>query len=321
MRRAAAAAGAGVAVACADALVRILTGPTPECRDTPWHGAHGCAADATLHPCTGSRGCQRDSLGDEVTPGAPVCVITAPHTLRARLPRDHPNNRGPIIGRHAVPVARIRPLAWRSRGVALGGAWFPRRSGSVHPPPRRCRSSRRSARWRSGWHGGAAAGSGAVSVTAPACVRGGPSARPWPCRGAAAPAWPVVAASVRRPSSSAAGSRPPKPDRGQAGKGTCARTRRRAVPRQRGPVTASAGRWRASQIRQRRPSRRSPLRTVNHRSTIPYSARWLHMSLAFNAETQPSRGWLNLIAPWAELLLPPFVEAEAPRNRDKLSCI
>ena len=95
--------------------------------------------------------CLRDILGDQVATGALCRVIADPEALLARLARDHTDDRRPIIGIGAVPFTLIRAAAWRIRGVAMGRAFFPPRSDTVRRPQRRCRSSPRSARWRSGW--------------------------------------------------------------------------------------------------------------------------------------------------------------------------
>jgi len=94
------------------------------------------------------------------------------------------------------PVLIGAPPGWVCR-VKVRRALFPPRCGTVRRPHRRCRSSPRSAQWRSGGPGGAAVGYGAVSVTAPA------RARLWPSRGAAAPRWLAATECSRRRSPSA----------------------------------------------------------------------------------------------------------------------
>jgi hypothetical protein len=154
----------------------------------------------------------RDTLGDQVSACAPVRVITDPEALLTCVARDHTDDGRTIIGIGAMPLALIRAPTGRIRGVAMGSAFFPPRSDTVHPPQRRCRSSPRSARGGSGWLGYAVAGYAAVCVTPPTRARGGRSARLWQAHAAAPPAWLVVAASFRRPSSSAEYSSHHRPD-------------------------------------------------------------------------------------------------------------
>ena len=129
--------------------------------------------------------------------GARVRVVADPKPRLACLVRDHTDDGRTIVRIGPMPFAFIGPSTWQIAGVAMGRALFPPPSDPVHRPQRPCHSWPRSARSRSGGLGGAAARSGAVSVIAPAHVRAVPWAHPWQGRGAAAPAWKVVAASFR----------------------------------------------------------------------------------------------------------------------------
>jgi hypothetical protein len=150
------------------------------------------------------RALQGDILGDQVSARVPVRMVAHPKTLLPRLARDETNDGRAIIGIGAVPPPFIGAAARRITGVRVGRAFFPPRSGTVHRPQRLCQSSPRSARSRSGWLGCAAVRCGAVCARGPTREPGAPWARPWQSRAAAAPAWPVVAASSRTRCRSAA---------------------------------------------------------------------------------------------------------------------
>jgi hypothetical protein len=94
------------------------------------------------------RAASREVFPDELMTRPSVGVVAHPKTLLARLTRDDTDNGRAIIGIGAVPLALIRAPARRIYRVAMRGAFFPPRSDTVHPPQRRCRSSRWSLRYR-----------------------------------------------------------------------------------------------------------------------------------------------------------------------------
>jgi hypothetical protein len=128
-----------------------------------------------------------DILSDEVSTRATVYVVAHPEALLAPLADQNTDDRGTIIGIGAVPPAFIHAPAWRIRRVTMRHALFPPHSDTVRPPQRRSRSSRSSVQYRSDWLG---------------------------CSDAAPRAWPVVAASFRRPFPSATSSHPRMSDTG-----------------------------------------------------------------------------------------------------------
>jgi hypothetical protein len=151
-----------------------------------------------------TRAASRKVFADELMTSPSVRVVTHPKPLLARLSRDDTDDRGPIVGVGAVAFALVGAAPGRVTWVAMGRAFFPRRSDTTRPPQRRCPPSHRWGRWRSAESGCAAGGYGAVCATALARAPDGPSAPPWQSHAAAAPAWPVVDAFFRRPSRSTA---------------------------------------------------------------------------------------------------------------------
>jgi hypothetical protein len=162
-----------------------------------------------------NRAVRWDVLSDQRPAGACVCTIADPKALLARVARDDADDGRPIVGIRTVPFALIGTSAWRIRGVAMGGAFFPLRSDTIRLPRRRCLSGRRWTPCCSHESGGAAVRYGVASVIALAHVPSGPSARPWPFHAAAAPGWPVVAGFSRRPCPSVVCSSPRTPDNGR----------------------------------------------------------------------------------------------------------
>jgi hypothetical protein len=119
----------------------------------------------------------RDICRDQVITDGFGCVIADPETALARASRDDADDGRTIVGKGSVPFPLVRPPSGRIRGVKMGRAFCPRRSGTVRPPQRPCRASPRSAPSCSDWPGCAAEGYGAVSVTGPTHARGAPWAR------------------------------------------------------------------------------------------------------------------------------------------------
>ena len=195
-------ASTGVAVPLPSAIA--VLSPRPRVSAMA-HGRRGWLAPAIARPLGGraSRAARGTIPCGQGGAGARVCMAAAPEPVRARGPRPHTGERGAALGTGAVPLALIGAAAGRIARLAMGRAVFPRRSDPVRRPQRPCPASRRWAPAQADGFGDAAAGHGAVCVAASARGRGGPPAHPWQPRGAAAPAWPVAAASVRRRSPSA----------------------------------------------------------------------------------------------------------------------
>ena len=143
-------------------------------------------------------------VGDQVRAGLSVRMVTDPPALLSRVPRDNTDDRRPIVRIGAVPLTLIGAPPGRIRRVTVRRAFFPPRSGTTRQPRRPCPSSGRSGRMHSDGPEYAAVAYGAVGVTAPTHVPGGPSILPWQSRVAGVPAWRVVAASFRRQSLSTA---------------------------------------------------------------------------------------------------------------------
>ncbi len=206
----------GVAVDLAAAVPVIIPGPFVDA--VADRGMGGVTPSVAL-PRIGRqlRAANRKVFHHALMTSPSVRVVAPPKTLLARVAGDDADAGRTLMGRGAVPLALIRAPAGRSRGVARGCACFPRHSGRVHPPQRPCRPARRSARWCSGGLGCAVARYAAGCATPPTRARGGPSAHLWPSHAAGAPAWPVVAASVRRRSLSTACSTHRTPDSGRPG--------------------------------------------------------------------------------------------------------
>ena len=204
----------GVAVDLASAIAIII--PRPLVHAVADRGMGRMAAPIAL-PFVGIelRAASRHVLRDQGTARARVRMVADPEALLARVPRDDTDDGRTIVGVGAVPFALIGAPAGRIRGVAMGRAFFPPRSGTVRRPQRPCRSSHRSVRSRSGWLGCAAAGYGAVCVTAPTRAPGVPWARPWQCRAATAPGSLGAAGFSQRPSRSAGCNSPRRPDSGR----------------------------------------------------------------------------------------------------------
>jgi hypothetical protein len=135
----------GVAVDLASAVPVIISGPFV---DAVADRGMGGVTPSVAVPLIGIQPCAagREVFYDELMTRPSVGVVTHPKTLLARLTRDDTENGRTIVGIGAVPLALIRAPARRIRGIAMGGAFFPPRSDTVHPPQRPCRSSPRSAR-------------------------------------------------------------------------------------------------------------------------------------------------------------------------------
>jgi hypothetical protein len=172
------------------------------------------ATPIALPPVGGQRrAASRDGVGDAGAARPWVRGVARPKPRLARLTRDDPEDRGPIVGVGAVAVALMGASAGRGARTAMGRACFPRRFGPARRPQRRCPPPYRWGRWRSAGSGCAVGGYGAVRATAPARGRGGPSVPPWRPHAAAALAWPVVGGCSRRRARSTAWSRRCRPDR------------------------------------------------------------------------------------------------------------
>jgi hypothetical protein len=165
------------------------------------HGGVGGVAAMIALPLVGKElhAVGRNVVGNQLVAGPRVCVITHPKPLLPRLPRDHADDRGAIVGVGAVSFALIAAPPWRVGGIAMGRAFFPRRSGTVHRPRRRYQPSPPSAPSRSHWLECVAVRYGAVSVTGPTRAPGVRLARPWQSRAATGLGSPVVVGFSQRP--------------------------------------------------------------------------------------------------------------------------
>ena len=153
-----------------------------------------------------------DIVSHQVAAGVPGRLVADPPALLARVARDDPDEGRAIVRLSPVPGALVgAPPRWLCR-VRVRRALLPPRCGPARRSRRPYHASPRAGRSRAGGLASAAAGDGAVAVTAPMHGRGAPWARPWPSRGAATPASPVVAASFRRQAPSAGDRSHHRPD-------------------------------------------------------------------------------------------------------------
>jgi hypothetical protein len=168
----------GMAMAFAWAIALLIARP---CVDPMANRGMGWMTAAVALPRirVQRRAVSQPVVGDECLARPPVCLVAHPKARLARLAREDPDDRGPIVRSGAVALALMGPSAWRVARVAMGRAFCPPRCGTARLPQRRCPPSPRWVRWRSAGSGGAAVGCGAVGATAPARVRGGPSRSPW----------------------------------------------------------------------------------------------------------------------------------------------
>ena len=189
----------GVAVHFASAISIVITCPFV---DAMAHGGMSRMAAVIALPfiCVQDRARWRDIRGDQVSARTPVHMVTHPQALLPRLARDHTDYGWAIIGIGAVPLPFIRASACWIAGITMRRTFFPRRSGRVHLPQRRCRPSHRWVRSRSRWLGCAAAAYGAACVIYPIPARGVPWTSPWQCRAATGPMSPGAVGFSQRPS-------------------------------------------------------------------------------------------------------------------------
>jgi hypothetical protein len=89
--------------------------------------AMGGMAATIARPCVGiePRAAGRHAFDEEIVAGPRVRLVTGPKPLRARLARDHPDNRGTIMGRGTCPVRLWARRRGGSRGARGGGRCFP----------------------------------------------------------------------------------------------------------------------------------------------------------------------------------------------------
>jgi hypothetical protein len=200
----------------ASAVAIIIAGPFV---DPVADGSMGRMAPVVTLPFIGveDRSLPRHILGDEVSTGALVRVITYPKSLLTRVPADDADDGWPIVGVCPMPFPLVGTPPGRIGGIAMRRAFFPRRSGTVRPPQRRCRASRRSAQSHSHGLGCAGARYGVACVRGLAHARGVPWARLWRCRAAPARGWPGAVEFSQRPSQSASYNTPHRPDTGRPG--------------------------------------------------------------------------------------------------------
>jgi hypothetical protein len=207
----------GMAMHCASAIPVII--PRPGVDTMADRRMGGMTAPVAL-PCVGvqPRAASRHGFGDERTARLPVRVGAPPEALRTRVACHHADEGGPSMGRRAVACACRGASTWRVAGSGRGRALFPRRAGTARRPPRRCRSSRRSARWRAGGPARAAATCAAVCLIAPTPGLRVRWVRLSPCRAAGVPTWLGVGGSFQRRYGSAVESGRHTPDNGRPGR-------------------------------------------------------------------------------------------------------
>lgn len=161
--RASALAGMAVALAAAIAIIipRPLVSPMPD-RGLRWR------APPIALPLVGleRRAVSRDVLRKQGCAGRPRSLVAHPAALLTRVPGDHADHGGTIVGVGPGPSPLLRPPTRRSIRVRRGRAVVPRRCGTARRPHKPCLACHPSGRSRCGWLGGAAATSAAVCVAA-----------------------------------------------------------------------------------------------------------------------------------------------------------
>jgi hypothetical protein len=214
-------------------------------------------------PLVGRQPCaaRRHVVGEEAVPRPCVRVVAAPEARRPRLPRQEADEGGPIVGSGAVPWALMGASTGRGGGIARRRALLPQRADPAPPPRRMGQPARPGEPSRAGGPGGAAAGSAAAGVPGPHARARRAVDAPWalPRRRTTRGAGRGRGCSTTVPVSRVSSPAPARPR--EAGQGPCARHRRRSAQPQRGQRSPPVGRWRSSQMRQRRSSRRSPIGT------------------------------------------------------------
>jgi hypothetical protein len=138
---------AGVAVDFSAAIAVIIPRPLVH---TVANGGMGWMAPPIALPLIGMelRAASGDVLRNEGRTGAPIGMVTYPEALLTRVPRDDADEQWTIVDRGPMPFPLVGTPPGRISGIAMGCTFFPRRFGTVRPPHRRCRASRRSARLR-----------------------------------------------------------------------------------------------------------------------------------------------------------------------------
>ena len=129
-----------IAVDFTAAITIVIPGPFA---GTMAHGGVGGVAAMIALPLVRiePRAVGRNVVGNQLVAGPRVRVITHPETLLPRLPRDHADDGGPIVAVCTMSFTLIGAPPWRVGGIAMGRAFFPLRSGTAHPPRRRCQPS------------------------------------------------------------------------------------------------------------------------------------------------------------------------------------
>ena len=109
----------GVAMDVALAITIIIARPFV---DPMANRGMGWVATAVARPFVRvqRRAVSQNGCGDERLASPPVRVVAHPKMLLARLARDDPDDRGPIVGRGAVAFALMGMSAWRVARVAMG---------------------------------------------------------------------------------------------------------------------------------------------------------------------------------------------------------
>jgi hypothetical protein len=187
---------AGIAVDLASPITSIIARPLA---NAVADGRMGGMTATIALPCIGIQPCAArwDMGGDQVMAGPCVRVIAHPEAVLTRLPRHHTQHRGAIVGIGPMPLARVRASMWWVMRVAMGGAFFPPRAGSVRRPQTWCRSSARLAPYDADACAPVAGGSAVACATGPARGLSAPSVPPWQGPAVGAPASLAVGGSSR----------------------------------------------------------------------------------------------------------------------------
>jgi hypothetical protein len=134
----------GVAVPFTSAIAIII--PCPRMHAVADRGMVGMTPLVAL-PLIGiePRAPGRKVFRDQGRAGVGVSMVAAPPALLPGLARDYTEDRRPSIGIGAVPPPLIGAPPGPIGGIAMGGAFFPPRCGTVRRLRRRCPPSQPSA--------------------------------------------------------------------------------------------------------------------------------------------------------------------------------
>jgi hypothetical protein len=108
------------------AITIVIPGPFA---GTVAYGGVGSMAAMIAPPLVSiePRAIGRNVVGNQLVAGPRVRVITHPEALFTRLPRDHADDGGTVVGIGPMALALIGTPPWRISGVEMGRAFFPPR--------------------------------------------------------------------------------------------------------------------------------------------------------------------------------------------------